>query len=81
MDAEACVDGEALVELLLLRTKVPSRVRHWNDLWLIDFIWLTMGHDARRPACEDVLRPVGAYAIRESDEKAAVVLNRDDRVS
>jgi hypothetical protein len=79
MDLEARVDGEAPVELLLLRTEELRHVRHWNDLWFIDFIWLTMGHDARRPACEDVLRPIGACAIRERYEKAAVVLNRDDR--
>jgi hypothetical protein len=79
MDLQAAVDGEAPVELLLLRAEEPCRVRHRNDLRLIDFIWLTMGHDARRPASQDVLRAIGACAVREGDEKVIVVLNRHDR--
>jgi hypothetical protein len=81
MDSEACLDGEAPVQFLLLRTEIPCRVRHGDDLSLIDFICLPMGHDGRLPAGEDVLHPISAFAIRERYQKAVVVLNGTTGVS
>jgi len=79
MDPKACADGEAPVQLLLLRTEEPSGVGHRDDLWVIDVIRLSMAQDARPPVSEDVLRPISQFAIREGDQEAVVVFNRDDR--
>lgn len=79
MDPEAGVDSEAPVQFLFLRSKVACGIGHRDDLWLIDFIGMPMGHDGPRPAGEDVLHPIGAFAVREGDQKAVVVLNRYDR--
>ena len=79
MDPEARFDREAPVQLLFLRSEEPCRVGHGNDLWLIDFVCLPIGHHGGRSASEDVLHPIGPFAIWEGDQKAIVVLNRHDR--
>ncbi len=79
MDTEAGLNGEASVQLLFLRTEVPGRVGHRNDLWLIDFVCLPIGQNGGRFASEDVLHPIGPFAVREGDQKAVLVLNRHNR--
>jgi hypothetical protein len=38
-----------------------------------------MGHDGGLPAGENVLHPIGTFAIGEGDQKAVIVLDRYDR--
>jgi hypothetical protein len=38
-----------------------------------------MGHDGRLPTGENVLHPIGTFAVGQGDQKAVVVFDRDDR--
>lgn len=78
MDPEASVNVESPVKFLLLRTEIPCRLGHRNDLRLIDSVGSPVSHDRRLPAGENVLHPIGALAIRDGDQKAVIMLNRHD---
>jgi hypothetical protein len=79
MELEAGIDGEAPAQLLLLRTEVPCRIGHRDDLRLIHSVRLSVGHDSRPPAGENVLHPIGTFGVRKGDQQEFVVLDRYDR--
>ena len=79
MNPETGCYGKALMQLLLFRTEIPGRLGHRDDLRLIDSIRSPMVHDGRPPVCDNVLHPIGAFAIWEGNQKAIVVFDRNDR--
>jgi len=79
MNPETGSYGKAPVKLLFLRTEVPGRLGHRDDLRLIDSIRSPMVHHGRLPACDNVLHPISAFAIWEGNQKAVVVFDRNDR--
>jgi hypothetical protein len=50
-----------------------------DDLGSVDLVGVPIGHDGRGAFVEDVLQPIGALAIREDDQEAVIMLDRDDR--
>lgn len=79
MNPETGINGEAPVKFLLLWTEIPCRLGHRDDQRLIDFIGPPVSNDGRLPAGDNVLHPIGAFAIRDGDQKTVMVLNRHDR--
>ena len=79
MNPETGCYGKAPVQFLLLRTEVPGRFGHRDDLRPIYSVRSPMVHDGRLPACDNVLHPIGAFAIWEGNEKVLVVFDGKDR--
>jgi len=78
MNSETGCHRKAPVKLLLLRTKVPGRIRYRDDLWPIDSIRSPMVDDRRLPVGDNVLHPISAFAIWEGNQKPVVVFDRDN---
>jgi len=78
-ELECRVHVELPVHALLPGPKAGGRLRHWDYLWLVDVVRVAVGHNGRRAFVEDVLQPIGALTVREGDQEAVVVLDRDDR--
>jgi hypothetical protein len=78
MDPEGRFDAESALQALLLWPEVGARLLHGDHLGSIDFIGVSVGDDGRRTFGEGVLHPICAIAIRERDQEAFAVLDRDD---
>ena len=78
-DLQCSVHVELPVHALLPWPEVGGRLRHWDYLGLVDLVGVPIGHNGRRASVQDVLQPIGALAIREGDQEAVIMLDRDDR--
>jgi hypothetical protein len=78
MDPEGRFDAESALQALLLWPEVGARLLHGDHLGSIDFVGVSVGDDGRRTFAEGVLHPICAIAIRERDQEAFAVLDRDD---
>ena len=76
------LEGRAHVELpvhaLLPGPEVAGRLGHGDDLGPVDLVGVPTGHDGGGALAEDVLQPVSARAVREGDQEAVIMLDRDD---
>lgn len=79
VDLECGVHVELPVHTLLPWPEVAGRFRHGDYLGPVDLVGLSIGHNGRRAAGQDVLQPIGAFSIRESDQEAVIMPGRDDR--
>jgi hypothetical protein len=79
MDLECSVHVELPVHALLPWPEVGGRLGHGDYLGLVDLVGVPIGHNGRRALVEDVLQPIGALAIREGDQEAVIMMDRDDR--
>ena len=78
-DLECSVHVELPVHALLHWPEVGGRLHHWDYLGPVDLVGVPIGHNGRRAFVEDVLQPIGALTIREGDQEAVIMLDRDDR--
>ena len=76
---ERRVHMELPVHALFSWPEVGGRLGHRDYLGLADLVGVSIGDNGCRASVEDVLQPVGALTIREGDEEAVIMLDRDDR--
>src|SRR5215467_3085383 len=77
-DPERSVDVELPVHALLLWPEVAGRIRHRDHLRPVDLVRVPIGHDGRRALAKNILQPVSALAVRQSDQEAVIMPGRDD---
>ena len=77
-DLECSVHVELPVHALLPWPEVGGRPRHWDYLGPVDLVGVPIVNNGRRAFVEDVLQPIGVLTIREGDQEAVIMLDRDD---
>jgi len=78
MDLERCADTELAVHALLLWPEKGRRLRHRDDLGLVNLVRVPTGDEGRRALGEYVLHPVGEIPVGQGDQEAVVVLDGYD---
>jgi hypothetical protein len=78
-DLEYSVHVELPVHALLSWPEVGGRLGHWDYLGPVNLVGVPIGDNGRRAFVEDVPQPVGALTVREGDQEAVIMLDRDDR--